>query len=616
MSIDLRNLAGAVAMGVLPLAPSVHADWINLTGAETSPNIAEIYVRDTHVEVLLEVYVGDLETFDELIPDGWLQAADVQRAPLAERLARFAEERFQLVTDTGERLPVQLRLVEPRLRKDRKSPFAGMINPITRQRVPEAPEDKRVMYAELLYQFAKKPAALTIVPPLDSKGVPEVSIGFIAYHKAVPVIDFRYLGAPAQLTLDWDDPWYSKFDNRNLKRHHQSALMSYLYVEPYEVRHEVLTRVKDLEQWMELGLRGERYMEPDELQPLKQRIGEFLLTRNPVVVDGTAVKPILDRTSFVKLSLNGIQIIDQPERLEVSTAVVGVILAYITDGIPQSVNVDWDLFTDQVQRVPATAVDPAGPFQTYLTREDNVHEWTNFLKNYRMPVVEEIAVSATLSDLELPVGTLLCLGVLLPVGWQIRTRLRHQQSMRFPVAIATIVVTAGLLLSPFFRVSVAKPVTLVPTVSDGEARLIAEHLLKNVYRAFDFREEGDVYDKLALTVHGDLLADIYLQHRKSFAVQKAGGAQAKVKEVEVLNVSAGRSANRPDAFEIKSAWTAMGTVGHWGHVHARKNLYQAVITVQAVDGNWKIAGLEVLEEERVDPYAKPTEGSAMPSTAG
>lgn len=38
----------------------VLADWINLTGAKTTPNIAEIYAQDDHVPVNLEVYIGDL----------------------------------------------------------------------------------------------------------------------------------------------------------------------------------------------------------------------------------------------------------------------------------------------------------------------------------------------------------------------------------------------------------------------------------------------------------------------------------------------------------------------------------------------------------------------------
>ena len=343
------------------------ADWINLTGAETSPNIAEIYVLDDHIKLVLEIFIEDLRTFDELVPDDWLKENHPKRPSIQKRLQHFSSERFQFVTGKGEKLQAELRLVEPRERKDRKSPFAGMINPYTRQRVPEAPSDKRVLYAELIYPFTHKPKELTIVPPLDEEGRALVTIGFIAYHKAVPIIDFRYLGAPARLVFDWEDPWYTKFDNPNLKRHHKSALMSFLYIEPYEVRHEILTRVKDIEEWMDLELRGQEYIEVDELEPLKQRIGEFLLQKNAVLVDGRPVRPILDRTNYVKVALTGIQLLEQPERLEISTAIVGVIIAYITDGMPNQVTVDWELFTDQIQQVPATSVDPAGPFPSFVT---------------------------------------------------------------------------------------------------------------------------------------------------------------------------------------------------------------------------------------------------------
>lgn len=580
------------------------ADWINLTGAETAPNIAEIYVLDDHVKLALEVYVGDLETFEELVPDEWIKDSKVGRPALAERLRVFASENFQFVGDGGEKLTAQLQLVEPRLRKDRNSPFAGMINPYTRQRVPEPPKDKRVLYVELLYPFKQQPEALTVVPPLDKEGRPKVSIGFIAYHKAVPIIDFRYLGAPARVTLDWQDPWYTKFDNPNLKRHHKSALMSFLYVEPYEVRHEILTRVKDLEQWMDLGLRSNDYIEPDELAPLKQRIGEFLLHKNAVRVDGKALKPILDRTNYVKVALTGIQLIENPERLEVSTAIVGVIISYITDGLPQEVAVNWELFTDQIQRVPATAIDPAGPLMSYVEPQDNVHTWTNFLKNYQLPTVEAVAVAGSLGRVNVPVGSLACLAVLLPVGWQIGRRRRHGKSVTVPILATLALLAASLAAYPYAQVSVAKPTAIAGSLEGEPAQVLLHTLLKNVYRAFDFREEQDVYDKLALSISGDLLANIYLQNRKSFAVQKAGGAQAKIKEVEILDVAAEKIAERPLAFAFKSKWTAMGTVGHWGHVHTRKNLYDAIVTVKAVEGNWKITGLELLEEKRVDPYTQ------------
>jgi hypothetical protein len=126
-------------------------------------------------------------------------------------------------------------------------------------------------------------------------------------------------------------------------------------------------------------------------------------------------------------------------------------------------------------------------------------------------------------------------------------------------------------------------------------------LLKNVYRAFDFREEEDVYDKLALSISGDLLTDIYLQNRKSFAIQKACGAQAKIKQVDILGASAERLHDGVLGYSIKGRWTALGSVGHWGHIHMRRNFYDAIIRIEAVDGSWKITDLELLEEKRIDP---------------
>ena len=48
---------------LLMRAASAQAVWVNLSGSEVAPNIAEIYVEDDGVRVVLEVYVGDLETF-------------------------------------------------------------------------------------------------------------------------------------------------------------------------------------------------------------------------------------------------------------------------------------------------------------------------------------------------------------------------------------------------------------------------------------------------------------------------------------------------------------------------------------------------------------------------
>ena len=233
---------------------AANADWISFSGAENAPNIVEIRIQEDHVKIELEIFVNNMVAFDRLIPDQFFEDTDIRRPPLADRMRRFSREDFQIIDDKGEKLQATLKLVEPRLRKERPSPYAGKINPYTLQRIPGPPQDKRVLYAEMIYPFTGKPSSLTFVPPLAEEGnISRVPIGFITYHEGVPINDFRFLSEASTLTLDWDDPWYSEFDSKALKRWQRGSVMSFLYIEPYEVRHEVLARVKDLEAWLDLG---------------------------------------------------------------------------------------------------------------------------------------------------------------------------------------------------------------------------------------------------------------------------------------------------------------------------------------------------------------------------
>ena len=581
------------------------ADWINFSGAENAPNTAEIYIQEDHVRVELEVFVNDIVIFDRLLPDAFFKDIDIIREPLADRMRQFSNEDFQILDERGQKLQANLKVVEPRLRKERPSLFAGKINPYTLRRIPGPPEDKRVLYAELVYPFKERPESLTIVPPLDEKGgVSKVTIGFVTYHEGVPINDFRFLSEPSTVTLDWVDPWYSQFDRKALKRWQRGGVMSFLYIEPYEVRHEILARVKDLAAWIDLGLRGVEFIEADENEPLKQKVGEFFLERDKVLIDGKKLRPILDRTSFVKYSMTGSTFLEQPERLPVNTAVVGVIVTYLIEGIPQKVTNEWVLWSDRIQKVPADAIDPAGPFPSYLTPDDNVLTWTNFLKSYQPPTVVEVAVDEALTTFRVPLLSVFCLLALVPLALRMAKQRRRAKRVALLMALAVLFIAGSILLYPFFKLPVKRPVAVAPKMDDENAVVVLNSLLKNIYRSFDFRDEEDVYDRLATSVTGDLLSDIYLQNRKSLIVTQAGGARARVKEVEILDVDVNHLEGRPLGLLFRARWTAMGTVGHWGHIHTRKNQYEANISVEPVDGAWKIANLELLEEKRIDPYGQ------------
>jgi hypothetical protein len=51
-------------------------------------------------------------------------------------------------------------------------------------------------------------------------------------------------------------------------------------------------------------------------------------------------------------------------------------------------------------------------------------------------------------------------------------------------------------------------------------------------------------------------------------------------------------------------------------VHTRQNLYDAIVTIQAVDGTWKVTDLEVIEENRIDPSVTTTPTREQAQGAG
>ena len=101
------------------------------------------------------------------------------------------------------------------------------------------------------------------------------------------------------------------------------------------------------------------------------------------------------------------------------------------------------------------------------------------------------------------------------------------------------------------------------------------------------------------------MTEVYLESRRSLEVAQAGGAQARVQEVEILDAEVGHPSDAPLAMSYRARWTASGSVSHWGHIHTRRNLYEADVTVEAVDGHWKITRLDVLDERRIDANASP-----------
>ncbi|MDP6058090.1 MAG: hypothetical protein QGH33_04320 [Pirellulaceae bacterium] len=173
--------------------------------------------------------------------------------------------------------------------------------------------------------------------------------------------------------------------------------------------------------------------------------------------------------------------------------------------------------------------------------------------------------------------------------------------MRLQAIIVLIVVSAATW--PLLGWEVKRPFAPRPTVSPNEAQAIFASLHKNTYRAFDYRDESEIYDALAKSVDGRLLRDLYLKMRRGLEMQEQGGAVARGREVVVEEGSppptplGATQVSRGFGFRCK--WTVKGSVQHWGHLHSRTNQYVALFRVEPRDNAWKITKMEVLDEQRL-----------------
>ena len=576
----------------LLLPTFARADLTPMTGAAVAPNIAEISISEDGVSVALEIFVGDMRQFEDLLPDDWVPQGDGPRKAAVERLAHFAERGLSIRTGTGKTLPVTINRIEPRERLDRAPPNAGKIDPITGRKFPKPPDDPRVVYVELFYDFEDvKPDRLELIPPLDDAGLPYLTIGMVVFDREVPVTDFRYLSAAERMTLAWEDPWYTKFDNPNLRRHHRYPVMTFIYAEPYEIRHEAVMRVREAAALTGVELQGV-FLSDDERLAISESLPGLVKERSPMTVDGVPVSPDLDRMAYLRIGPAGLVYLENGEKIRTDAALIGLIYSVPTEKLADEASVEWTLFAPGSERVPAQTIDAAGPFISELTPQDPVLVWTNYFKQLPYPEIREIAAE----NAPQRTGLLVALAII-AVGLVGVFLLSLLMPNRVSRPLGLIAVVAAVLCGTALPVLRKVQASAVPNISEEQLTALTTDMLNNIYRAFDFKLEDQVYDRLALTLTGDVLEQVYLDQRAALRVERAGGAQARVDIVEITKAQKLPSGNSA-TLRLAVEWRISGIVGHWGHDHRRNNSYAAEMAIRPIEGAWKINEFHILSQER------------------
>ncbi|HAC90326.1 MAG TPA: hypothetical protein DCF63_06785 [Planctomycetaceae bacterium] len=120
-------------------------------------------------------------------------------------------------------------------------------------------------------------------------------------------------------------------------------------------------------------------------------------------------------------------------------------------------------------------------------------------------------------------------------------------------------------------------------------------LLSNIYHAFDYREDGQVYDTLAKCVSGDLLREVYLRMKRSLLLAEQGGDLSHATQVQV---TAAEPDKRSEGM-LEATWQLTSVSEHWGHIHTQTNQYNALLKLQKDGSAWKLQAFQLLDDKRI-----------------
>jgi hypothetical protein len=369
-----------------------------------------------------------------------------------------------------------------------------------------------------------------------------------------------------------------------------TPLMVFLSIKPHEVRQEILVLASEAIRYTASGNLVDTIIPVEAQEALKQDLQDTLSAANSIFVNNRPIRPDEIITSFVTLGRGGVALRETPVVEDLDEAILGLTFIYDLDAFPDSIRVNWTRFPESLPFIEASAVDPHGAFTTVLSPAENTLRWRNRLAGFQVPAIQSVLVERQ----ALPLISILIWLVLLAV---ISPGVLRQRKISVKQWMA-VALTLSLLAYPFLRLSVDLPFIPRGKPSPDKAETILSDLLSNTYRAFDRRDESEVYDLLAVSVSGEQLTKIYMQNRQSMTLANRGGARAIVDEVDIRELT-GLKRLHEQAYMADTRWTVRGSVNHFGHTHYRQNLYRALVSFGTEGESWKIQHIEILDTRRI-----------------
>ena len=555
------------------------------------------YATRTLLKVTIDLFVEDLFLFHNLQPtdDNFLTPKDISDA--AEKHKSFLLDRFTVRNAKGDPIPGKIVKVDLPAMEAKGIPMTDLMlhSLVYHVEYPMPPDAEFLTFTQTM--------------GTTSFGFPAIMMLRLKQEGSdVPYMAEMRTNEPHTIRLDWENPplspeasekewedWDAKRKEKALGITSYSAVYSFLYIEDFEVRHEILVPLLTLEASVPLTHKDPDFVEVEEQDAAKSAIEAFFQKANPIKIDGIVVKPTVDRVDFYGLDFKDFAQKADRRRVSLSNARVGIILRYSTKSPPKSVELTWDMFNKYVWGAQTVVFAYDQTHSQLFSPYQKTYQWTSPGRPAVVPVDHVSLLLPPLPRWSIPVASL----SVVAVGSLLALSFRKRPLAAGGLALVGIVMAAVLL--PYGRADVANPFVKPPRLDAEQSRSVCETLHKNIYRAFDYSDEQSVYDSLAKSISGPLLEKTYLAIREGLVMQEQGGAISRVTDVRVVDGKelppSGKKSD-PRAFDYQVVWDVQGTVEHWGHIHTRTNEYEATFTIEPEGDAWKITALDVTGQKR------------------
>ncbi len=566
---------------------------------------ADIYVTKFKTTMRLKCFAEDLELLQgvEALDDGFYDTEELRDA--TQDHADFLAEKIHLIGADGNK-------------------FDAKVIEVNDFEIPEG----RVRQGELMkytigivleYSYEKAPEFLTINQHIISDGLllpSELKILIKQAGSDDPFFKMMKPDQPETFRFDWTKPapaadaddqewssWFEEQRQKTLGISSYSSVYSFIYITNYQVRHEVLIPLATLNTFFEIQREDPSFLEIAEQDIAAETVKKLFSIGNPVKIDNIEVKPVFDRVDFYALDLRDFAVQAERRKVSMANGRVGIIMSYSTKGIPRDVQVTWDKFNESLKTVDSVvfAFEDVGKAEFSMFLEDNTYRWSSDERKPPTPITEVAIDDKILKKATVDLPTVsIALGCLAAISLLVAP---FSSRVNAFVILGILFVAGSLLFSNSGLVTIDHPLDPSVEVADEDAADVFEQLHKNMFRAFDYHSESDIYDALARSVDGDLLQELYLEIIDSLKVAEQGGAISRIESVQLLDgdkleLETSDQPSPAPGFGFRSKWQLTGSVEHWGHIHERIATYDAKFQIELVDRDWKITRMKIEDFQR------------------